>query len=70
MVVLLSLEPTHPRSKCEFQIVGSEGVIIDRRIDTLSEQLFVSVDVFGDSKPESEQLFMSRISDARARVEL
>jgi hypothetical protein len=46
----------------EFEIIGPEGKILDRRVYALGEQLVVAVDIFRNAEPESEELGMG-ISD-------
>lgn len=40
---------TYTSGKCEFQIVGHVSAVSDSVVDALVEQIFVAVEVFGDT---------------------
>lgn len=47
---------THPRSKCELQIVGSECVVVNGCIKCLVEEVLVTEQVLRHTQPETEKL--------------
>ena len=47
---------TYPRGKCEFQIIGPEGVVVNGGIQCLIEEVLVPEQVLGDTQPETEKL--------------
>lgn len=47
---------THPRSKCELQIIRAECVVVNGRIKCLVEKFWVPEQVLGHTQPETEKL--------------
>lgn len=42
----------------EFEIIATEGVVVDCGVDDFIQQLFVAEEVFCDTQPKTEELFM------------
>ena len=56
---------THSSCKCELQVVGAEGVVVNSSTEDFVEQIGFPEKILGDAEPEPEQLDMDSISLGR-----
>ena len=47
---------SHASSKCEFQIIGTKGIIFDSDVDDFIQKLGFAVKIFGYTEPETKEL--------------
>lgn len=51
-------EVPYSSSECEFEIIVTEGVVVDCGINDFFQQLFIAEEVFCDAQPKTEELIM------------
>lgn len=60
MTNVSSTAPTYTSGKCEFEIVGTEGIIIDCCIDDFVKEVGFAEEILRHPKPKSKRLIVQR----------
>lgn len=53
-------QKTYSCSESEFQIISTEGIIVDSRIDDFLDQFIVTEKVLCDTQPKTEKLITKK----------